>query len=96
MGGDVYGVNRDMTNADNDVHTFILTNNNDVKNFFEGKTKLATNTRSGDNSWGGRVTIGQPVTSPTTNTEFYLYEMIAFDRVLNDTEIFYIYDKIFA
>lgn len=67
-----------------------------MKNFYDAKTKSATNTINGDSTWGGRITLGQPVTSPTSNTEFQLYEIMAFDKVLTEKKIFYIYDKIFV
>lgn len=97
MSGVVYGFGcSEKTAPDNNTHTYILTNKEDLKNFHEERTKLLSGSRSGSNSWGGRITIGQPVTRPTSNSEFQVYEVIVFDKELTDTQIFQIYDEVFA
>lgn len=96
MESEVYGIGSNETSSDSNIHTFILVNDADSKNFYEGKTLLTGPTTEGSESWEGSVVIGQSNTYPGENSEFKVYEVMAFNKVLTEAQIFDIYEKIFA
>ena len=95
MENNIYGVTSNNQATDNNLHTYILVNDNDNKKFYDEKTTVVTTTNE-DASWGGSFVLGQSITQPTENSEFEVSEAIAFDKVLTETQIFDVYDKIFA
>lgn len=92
--GNIYGVTANQQATDSNIHTYILVSNNDTKAFYENKTTIISTTAGGDD-WGGQIVIGQPTVYPTENSEFQVYEVMGFDKVLTEAEIFDIHDKIF-
>ena len=73
----------------------MLVSNNDTKDFYQGKTKIINTTAGGDD-WEGSVVIGQPFVHPNENTDFKIYEAIAFPTALTETQMFEIHDEILA
>lgn len=93
--GNIYGVSDNQTTNDSEIHTYILVNDNDAKKFYEEKT-LVISTNDGNDTWDGQVVIGRPEKYSDEVAEGQIYEVICFDKVLTETEIFYIYDQILA
>ena len=93
--GEVYGLGSNIQPADTNVHTYILTSNNDLKAFYDEKS-LVVSTSAGGDDWKGSVVLGQPITAATENSEFQVYEAIAFNKVLDQDTCFKIYDDVFA
>ena len=81
----IYGVNvNQRVNNDGKIHLFIARNNNDIKDFWNGDTLIIGNTNLGNNSWE-KITIGSNINNE--NGKAYVYEVLAFNKVLNNIEI---------
>ena len=91
--GNFYVVADNKQVDNNEVNTYMLVSNNDTKDFYEGKTKIINTTNGGDD-WEGSVVIGRPTAHPNENTDFKIYEAIAFPTALTKTQMFEIHDKI--
>lgn len=96
MEANIYGVTSNLTSADCNIHTYILTNDDDTKNFYDEKTKAVGPTTDGIETWDGNIVIGQSVRNPTENSEFQVYEVMGFDKTLTEAQIFDNYVEIFA
>jgi len=96
MNENFFGVNNNRLSDDGTRHTYILTNDEDTKNFYSEKDSVVAASTLGDSSWNGNIVIGQPISPSTENSEYLVYEAIGFNKVLLETQIFDIYDTIFA
>ena len=85
MDTNIYGVNvNQRVNNDGKIHLFIARNNNDIKDFWNADTLIIGNTNLGNNSWE-KITIGSNINNE--NGKAYVYEVLAFNKVLNNIEI---------
>ena len=94
----IIGVSTSALTDDNATHTYMMTSNDDVKNIYAEKVKEVSDSTLGDDTWGGKIVVGKPTATgtETETTEFDVFEVIGFGKVLTETEMFDIYDKIFA
>ena len=93
MEGNIIGIANHAVSADAGIHVFMLVANNDLKAFYENKDTIVSST-AGDPSWGGSVVIGQSTTHSNESSTFQIYEAIAFNKVLTETELFDLHDRI--
>ena len=93
MEGNIIGVSNHAVGADARVHTYMLVANNDLKAFYENKDTIVSST-AGDPSWAGSVVVGRSTTHPVESSIFQIYEAIAFNKVLTETELFDLHDKV--
>ena len=92
MGTEVYGINTNQTTRDENVHLFILRNNNDTKTFWEN-TKQIIETTNGENTWGKPI-IGKPTVHANENGQSYNYEVLCFDYDLSNNSVSSVVDFI--
>ena len=88
MDSEVYGITRNKTMDDLKVHTYMLVANNDLKAFYDEKNIVETTKIGADTL--GKIVLGKPIFASV----FQVYECIGFDKVLTESELFDLYDKI--